>query len=182
MDDSEADVVVTLPDRLRDELRAPMGPVVDGPAALPDDAGPVIAVGDIVTYQFAEANRTPAVAVVDRRTKREAVDPDIWATITDGRRRVEVVNPPGTLTASLLAALVDAIDDPEPTLLLVDGEEDLAALPAIVVAPDGARVVYGQPDTGMVHVTVDDETRATARDLLDRMDGDHDRLGALLSA
>jgi len=32
----------------------------------------------------------------------------------------------------------------------------------------------------MVRVTVDEETRATARDILGRMDGDTDRLWSLL--
>jgi len=40
--------------------------------------------------------------------------------------------------------------------------------------------VYGQPGEGMVAVRVDPETRARVRDLLSRMDGDHDRLWALV--
>ncbi|MFC6726763.1 DUF359 domain-containing protein, partial [Halobium palmae] len=58
--------------------------------------------------------------------------------------------------------------------------EDLATLPAIVAAPLGASVVYGQPDQGMVHVPVTEETKAEARDLLARMDGDVDAALALL--
>jgi len=76
----------------------------------------------------------------------------------------------------------DALDDEAATVLVVDGEEDLAVLPAIVAAPAGASVVYGQPDEGMVHVVVTDETRAHVRELLERMDGDHERLFALLDA
>jgi uncharacterized protein (UPF0218 family) len=33
---------------------------------------------------------------------------------------------------------------------VVDGEEDLLTLPAILYAPDGAFVVYGQPYVGVV--------------------------------
>ncbi len=63
--------------------------------------------------------------------------------------------------------------------MLVDGEEDLA-LPAIVAAPEGASVVYGQPDEGMVHVRVTAEAKAEMRTLLDRFDGDTERFWRLL--
>jgi uncharacterized protein (UPF0218 family) len=92
---------------------------------------------------------------------------------------VTVENPAGTLTEELLDALVAAIDAPAETVLVVEGEEDLAALPAVVAAPDGASVVYGQPDEGMVHVLVDEDVRADALALLERMDGDAERLDVL---
>ncbi len=64
--------------------------------------------------------------------------------------------------------------------MLVDGEEDLVVLPAIMIAPDGASVVYGQPDEGMVHVVVDDEVRREVRALLERFEGDQERFWSLL--
>jgi uncharacterized protein (UPF0218 family) len=65
-------------------------------------------------------------------------------------------------------------------VLDVDGEEDLATLPAVVAAPDGASVVYGQPDEGMVLVEVTPETRAEMRELLGRFEGDVDAALAVL--
>ncbi len=66
-------------------------------------------------------------------------------------------------------------------MIEVTGEEDLAALPAIVAAPDGASVVYGQPGDGMVRVAVTPASRAEARELFEALDGDvdaaYDRLG-----
>ena len=38
--------------------------------------------------------------------------------------------------------------------IVVEGEEDLATLPAILYAPPGSVVVYGQPDEGSVLVKV----------------------------
>ena len=84
------------------------------------------------------------------------------------------------LSADLLAAFSDALDRPGSVLVRVDGEEDLAALPAVLVAPDGAAVVYGQPGEGMVLVTVDEARRDRCRDLLAAMDGDAGRLSAIL--
>ncbi|MFB6155749.1 MAG: GTP-dependent dephospho-CoA kinase family protein [Haloferacaceae archaeon] len=172
--------MLRLPDDLRSAFKEPLGPVyTDVDALLAEAGGPLVAVGDVVTYHLLSAGRDPDVAVVDGLTEREAVDDEVAAVVerewaADAARRVDVENPPATLSAALLEALRDALRDEGPTVLVVDGEEDLATLPAVVAAPDGASVVYGQPGEGMVHVRVDDADRETCRDLLSRMDGDVD--------
>ncbi|MDS0278852.1 GTP-dependent dephospho-CoA kinase family protein [Halomicroarcula sp. S1AR25-4] len=168
-----SDVVLKLPDALRADLKEPMGRLYTDSAALLADAGdPLVAVGDIVTYHLLEAGRVPDVALVDERTKRSAVDAAVSAAIEGFDRRVSVSNPAATLTRALLVAMRDALDGDGTTLVDVDGEEDLAALPAVLAIPDGGSVVYGQPDEGMVLVMPDDATRERVRSLLDRMDGD----------
>ncbi|MFO7834731.1 MAG: GTP-dependent dephospho-CoA kinase family protein [Halohasta sp.] len=176
--------MLRLPDSLRDAFKAPFGPVytdtdellaaVDATAAdAAVDEPPLIAVGDVVTHHLLSADRQPAVAVVDGKTEREAVTEATASTLADPDAATrEVENPPGTLSGALLSALAEAIASPEPVRLVVDGEEDLATLPAIVAAPHGASVVYGQPGDGMVHVAVTDAATDEARALLDRFDGD----------
>jgi uncharacterized protein (UPF0218 family) len=175
--------VVELQPALRSELKEPMGPVfTDADDLLAAAGAPVVAVGDMVTYHLLEADHTPAVALVDERTEREAVDDRVREALNGATfgREVRVENPPATLTAPLLEALVGVVDDEGSALLDVEGEEDLAALPAILAAPDGAGVVYGQPGEGMVLVTVDREARESARGILERMHGDPDRLFGIL--
>lgn len=177
------DPLLELPSTLRAELKAPMGRIYTDAATLASDAGdPLVAVGDIVTYHLLEAGRTPAVALIDHRTERSAVDDEISAAIGGFDRSVAATNPPATLTVDLLEQLRSAIAgaDGTTTLIEVDGEEDLAALPAILLAPPGASVVYGQPEEGMVLVSVDREATERARSLLSRMDGDAGRLWAIL--
>ncbi|MEF8854807.1 MAG: DUF359 domain-containing protein [Haloarculaceae archaeon] len=189
------EVVVSLPADLRPELKEPMGRVYTDAADLLADAGdPIVAVGDVVTYHLLEAGRRPDVALVDERTERTAVDEEITAAIGGFDRDVAVENPPATLSAALLSALSEAVrgageasregsteaPTEATTLIDVDGEEDLATLPAILVAPEGACVVYGQPGEGMVLVQVDRAATERARDLLTRMDGDPRRLFAAL--
>ncbi len=181
-DGAGSDVVVSLPEAMRTELKEPLGPVVTDAERLLADAGdPLVAVGDVVTYHLERAGVTPDVALVDGLTKRETVAPEVEAAVSDDARRVTVTNPAGTLTADLLDALVAAVDAPEKTVIAVSGEEDLAALPAVLAVPEGASVVYGQPDEGMVHVRVDEDARAAVRDILSRMDGDPDRLFDVLA-
>ena len=176
--------MLTLPNSLRDAFKRPLGPVTAdadellaaaaetrGERAAPD--APIVAVGDVVTYHLREAGRVPDVALIDGKTEREAVRAEIETALAavDGRR-IPVENPAASLSAELLEALAAALDDAEPVVIEVTGEEDLAALPAILAAPDGASVVYGQPGEGMVRVAVTPESRAEARELFEALDGD----------
>ena len=176
MTGSDTTTVLRLPEELRDAFKSPLGPVFTDAERLLAAAGdPIVAVGDVVTYHLRRAGRVPDVALIDGKTEREAVDDEIAAALADvdgDDRRVSVANEPATLSAALLTALRDAIAADEPVTLEVTGEEDLAALPAIVAIPVGGSVVYGQPGEGMVLVAVTDEARREARDLLARMDGD----------
>lgn len=175
--------VLELQTDLRAALKEPFGPVsTDTETVLAAAGRPLVTVGDIVTYHVLEADRTPDVALVDERTERATVDDEVSATVRDARfdRVQAVANPPGTITDELLTAVRTALADEGRVLVRVDGEEDLAALPLIAAAPDGASVLYGQPGEGVVHVPVDDAVRKRACSVLDRMDGDFDRVDELL--
>jgi uncharacterized protein (UPF0218 family) len=177
----DADVVLILQYELRSELKKPMGPIYTDTDALLADAGdPIVAVGDVVTYHLLEADRRPDVALVDGKTKREAVEGAVWAAIDGFDHRAEVANPQGTLSADLLTELRAALERESSTVLVVEGEEDLAALPVLAAAPDGASLVYGQPDEGMVLAAVTTGAREGALDILERMEGDPDRLKRIL--
>ncbi|WP_418285773.1 GTP-dependent dephospho-CoA kinase family protein [Halorubrum sp. DTA46] len=184
--------MLTLPDSLRDAFKEPLGPVTTDTeellAAAAETRGsraardaPVVAVGDVVTYHLREAGRVPDVALIDGKTEREAVRSEIESALaTADVRRIAVESPPASLSADLLRAIGSALSASEPVMIVVDGEEDLAALPAIVAAPDGATVVYGQPGEGMVRVAVTPESRAEARELFEALDGDVDGAYELL--
>jgi uncharacterized protein (UPF0218 family) len=172
------ETVASLPRSLRADLREPLGPVYEDVGDLLADAGrPLVTVGDVVTYHVLGADAHPEVAVVDGRTERAAVDDEVAARLADLPRTHAVANEPGTLSATLVAALVEGFE--AGAVVEVDGEEDLAALPAVAAAPDGATVVYGQPGEGMVAVTVDAAARERALDLLACFDVE-DRLWELL--
>jgi len=137
------DAVVELPDSLREELKEPLGPLYTDAGTLLADAGePIVAVGDVVTHHLLQANHRPSVALIDGRTEREAVDEELLSVAGSFERRIEAPNPPGTLTTELLEALAEAISAPVPTVIVVDGEEDLALGCRLRAAGcrDGARV------------------------------------------
>jgi len=169
--------VLELPDDLRGAFKEPFGPVFTDAERLLADPGagsPLVAVGDVVTAHLCAADHPPDVALIDGHTEREAIDESVARRLP--APDVEVSNPPATLSRALLDALFDALDSESPTVIGVDGEEDLAALPAIAATPHGGCVVYGQPGEGMVLVPITEDTQARARDLLSRMTGDADAL------
>jgi uncharacterized protein (UPF0218 family) len=163
--------MLRLPAELRDALKDPMGPVyADAEVLLADAGDPVVAVGDVVSHHLFRAGHAPRVAVVDGLTERAAAPDAVRSSIPSPDLTVD--NEAGTLSRDLLVALRDAIGREGPTVIEVAGEEDLAALPALIVTPLGGSVVYGQPGEGMVLARVDEAARERVRDLLSRMDGD----------
>ncbi|MCQ4333991.1 GTP-dependent dephospho-CoA kinase family protein [Natronomonas sp. F2-12] len=177
-----ATILAKLPAGMRDDLKEPLGEVYTDPGALLAAADePIVAVGDIVTYHLLEAGHRPTVAIVDGKTKRERVERDVLDAIEEFDGRIDVANPQSTITDDLLEAIATALADPEPTVVVVDGEEDLASLPAVLAVPDGGSVVYGQPEEGMVLVPVDPGVRERCRTLIGRMQSDLDRIESVLS-
>ena len=62
------------------------------------------------------------------------------------------------------------------TLIIVNGEEDLFTLPAILYAPVGTSVLYGQPDEGLVVVSVNNSLKTKVRNILIEMGFDENIL------
>lgn len=161
-----------LPDELRPRLKEPLGPVHDADEAYETlrKALFVITIGDVTTLEMVERGIEPRVAVVDFKTQREKDDDLRQQLIQVGERTVEVDNPAAEITSELWDALAKAIGEDVPTLIKVTGEEDLATLPAVLLAPEGAFVAYGQPGEGVVTIEVDDETREMVKTILAEME------------
>ena len=160
-----------LPEAMREELRRPLGPVLSGVDAFAAvrTARRVVTVGDASTIDLVTHGRIPDIAVIDFKTKREASDALRARAQAIGGRVLTAVNPAGTLTRDTWAALDEAFKSGERVRIEVLGEEDLAALAAIDLAPEGTAVLYGMPDAGVVLVWADARAKAAVRDLLARM-------------
>ena len=65
----------------------------------------------------------------------------------------------------LIEALGLALADP-PTLIYVEGEEDLAVIPLVMAADEGGVVLYGQPGEGVVVREVDGKAKEKAKEML----------------
>ncbi len=155
-----------LPDEMRKELAEPLGPIIEDFEIDSLHGEYIISVGDVCSITLYQRGIMPHLAVVDGKTKRSShLDLDDISA----EKTVTVRNPEATITAELWNAVKNAMESEERTLIKVDGEEDLASLVCISLAPDGAYVVYGIPDEGMCVVKVDEKTRKKANDALSRM-------------
>ncbi len=170
--------IYCLPDELRAELRKLHGELYRGDGAetamqiIRDLNKPtkIISVGDIVTFNLLNAGLVPNISFVDDRTKRgPASDHVMLGTKHPRFQTITVENPPGTITEALLHEVSRAMGSENPVRIFVRGEEDLAALPAIAMAPLSSVVIYGLPEEGAVLVRVTEQKKKEIQSFLGRM-------------
>lgn len=116
----------------------------------------LVTVGDVVTATAIRYKIIPKLSIVDFKTKRDEILPSMpnkWD------RRISVRNEPGSISVDLWNSIETAFKSKGNTLIEVDGEEDLASIPAILMAPDGAIVIYGVPDKGIAVYEVGEHLR-----------------------
>ncbi|MEK9652013.1 MAG: pantetheine-phosphate adenylyltransferase [Poseidonia sp.] len=165
--------------RAEPELKSPMGVLYPGPEAAPDmamlaaledidlEGSIVVAVGDVTVATMLDVGVVPDVALVDGQTKRQALSKEAQVNVSVFAHVLHATNPAGVLTPSMLETLKEALLMDEPTVVVVDGEEDLAPLFVHLLAPVHAVVLYGQPSQGVVVQTSRLETKQRCRRLLE---------------
>jgi len=161
-----------LPANLRSKLARPLGKLFEADAIekpafakVVTESPMVVTVGDRVTETIGRMGRAPDVQIVDgleNRSKRRL--PDVPSS-----RTIRVSNPPATITETAIAGIKDAFKGRKPVRVLVDGEEDLLAIPAVVLAPLSATVFYGQPGVGIVLVKATPAAKSRNRAYLVKM-------------
>ncbi|HXV45497.1 MAG TPA: GTP-dependent dephospho-CoA kinase family protein [Nitrososphaera sp.] len=134
-------------------------------ASMLKGAKKVIAVGDATTERLVSFGITPDMVVIDgmeRRSKRSY-------SANYNAKELRCTNTAGTISKEAVKVLQEALKSQSPVRVLVDGEEDMLALPVFATAPDGSAVLYGQPLEGLVVVTITPGKRKQAKDLMDRI-------------
>ncbi len=124
----------------------------------------VIAVGDVTVATILQEGYTPDVMIVDGITKRGPYGEQFSAA-----QEFTFYNPAAVIYPEAWSTIDTAIHEPEKSLVMVEGEEDLMGFPAVILAPNGAAVLYGQPDVGIVWIPVNVENKKIARILLEEM-------------
>jgi uncharacterized protein (UPF0218 family)/phosphopantetheine adenylyltransferase len=129
-----------------------------------DSPAQVITVGDVTTATILEEGYTPQVMIVDGITKRGSFEKRFSAGA-----EFLIYNPAAAIYPEAWSTIATAINNDQPTLVKVDGEEDLLGFPAVLLAPEGSVMLYGQPDIGIVWVPVNRENQKLARELLEQI-------------
>ncbi len=126
-----------------------------------------ISIGDETTNNLLNADLIPKIGIIDniieRKTSKHSIE---YNAVT-----LNTVNPPGTITDELWATIQKSFDiaPKSNVLIVVEGEEDLAVIPCVLMAPEGSLILYGQPGEGVVLVETD-KVKETAEEMLDNFE------------
>lgn len=126
----------------------------------------IISVGDVTTQLLIDNQILPDLAIIDERVQREESK-----IVTLDSFQVEIVkNPAGTISKNSWKKIISSLEIYENKIIIkITGEEDLLVLPVILEAPLNSKVLYGQPNEGLVVVTVTEEIKNKVQRLLLRM-------------
>ncbi len=126
----------------------------------------IITVGDVSTQTILNRGLIPNLAIIDERVQRnrsEIVDMSKFTV-------VEVTNPAGTITSAAWNMIQKILKQDDIKIIIkISGEEDLLVLPAIYETPYNSKVLYGQPNEGLVVVTVTEEIKKKVKNLIQKM-------------
>jgi len=166
---------LTLTPKLRRELKHPIGTLITGSPEktmrelhkLIQKEKPtcIISVGDVVSQNMLKQGIQPRIIIVDNRVMRQSSKPISAAAY----KQITVKNPAGTLTPQTWVAIEQVLKEKQPVLMLVEGEEDLLTLVAVLEAPEDSLVVYGQPHEGVVVVKADKATKEKVHQIVEAM-------------
>ncbi len=164
---SELDKPLILRESTRKKLQRVYGKLISE-KEIKELEGKIIAVGDIVAATLLKLGKKPQIVIVDYRTKRERFENNLVRNYGDCV--VKVSNPPGRITPELWNAVRNAVQSEKSWRIEVEGEEDLAVIPAVHFAPLGAIVIYGMPNTGVIMIKVSEKDKEEVRKIIKEME------------
>ncbi len=162
-----------LPENLREQLKIPLGDLIKEEEVNKENIlnkinseSITITVGDKTTENIIHFGITPQIQIIDGLEKRSQRIVPADDTINTN---LSCRNPPGEITEESMQIIQKAFSCESPVRITVDGEEDLLVIPACIFAPENSVVMYGQPNEGLVIVTITPEIRAKVQKILDTM-------------
>ena len=162
-----------LSDDLRDQLKNPLGNLVSDNDPNKENIikkitaeSIIITVGDRTTENILQLGLKPQIQIIDGLEKRSECAVPADDTINT---KLSCKNPPGEITEESIQVIQKAFSSEPPVRITVDGEEDLLVIPVCIHAPENSVVMYGQPNEGLVIVTITPEIRAKVQKILDVM-------------
>jgi hypothetical protein len=163
---------IKMPENLRPILQKPLGQVLKDTKQLLQLINQLeypflIAVGDIIVESLLKEKIDPEVKIIDFRSRREDISPKFKIKMSD---QIKNSNKPGTInlktTDIIKTKLNEALRKKSKSWIIVDGEEDLLTLPAILFAPLDSLVLYGHWMHGIIAVNVDEKIKEKIKEIV----------------
>ncbi|MBI4137366.1 pantetheine-phosphate adenylyltransferase [Candidatus Roizmanbacteria bacterium] len=175
------DVDLKLPEPLRKTLKKPLGDRIEQPTDLKKKkTSLLISVGDASAVKLISYSIKPAIVVLDGMIQKKKVftEEQIRRLVGSQYQFIRTTNLAGNITVDLVRALKKALDayisQKKRTVIFIRGEDDLAVLPAVYLAPLESRVLYGQPPLpgrspkpGLISITVSEKSKNQIGKLLE---------------
>ena len=169
-------IAYSLTPELRIKLKKPLGTLIRGSFVetmkifkdMTEKEKPavIVSVGDTVSKNLAKNHVFPQLSIVDNRVMRR----NIQSIPLPAEKTIHVKNPPGTITEEALGAIQEALKSNCRAKIVVDGEEDLLTLIAVLYSPENSFVIYGQPYEGVVVVKAINQKKAEVAAILKAME------------
>jgi len=163
-----------LPNNIRHLLKEPVGQLVNERELINvlRSEKYIVSIGDIVTYTILKNEIKPIICIIDFKTRRGKCSSDIVKIIKSfGKKNILIKNPSGTISDELWDILKDSLKNYKNISLRIeiDGEEDLASLAVVYLAPSDVTIIYGLPDKGVLIIKPTSENKRKAKQILDKM-------------
>ena len=154
-----------VPEEALEILREPQGKLISK-AELQKLKGTIVSVGDETTLSLIEAGINPKLSIVDFKIKRKPIDEEKKLKLKNWAVKIlKAKNPKGFISLDSWKKIKESIQL-ENALLIVEGEEDLLALACFFLFPEGTKILYGQPDKGLVLMDVNNKKKQDYANLL----------------
>ena len=169
-------IIYVVTPEMRLKFKEPFGKLIEGSfsetmknlAAIVKEEKPpkIVTVGDTVSRNLHKNQIIPQLSITDNKSMRRETSPLSFPAKT----LIKLKNPQGTITKEAVIAIRDALNVERQVHILVDGEEDLLTLVAVLYAPENSLIIYGQPRRGIVAVKVTPEKKAETERILKAME------------
>jgi uncharacterized protein (UPF0218 family) len=156
-----------VPDKNRELFKEPLGrDLKEEEMKVIGKKPKMITVGDRVSLTAIKQGIIPDLSIYDGKTERRVMTEFADIVKKEGWDETVVKNEAGTITAELITAIKNALNGKK-EIIRVEGEEDLAVLPCILLFPEGTNIIYGWPGKGMKLIVTDENIRKKARHLME---------------
>ncbi|MDR1954730.1 MAG: GTP-dependent dephospho-CoA kinase family protein [Candidatus Methanoplasma sp.] len=156
-----------VPEKSREFFKEPLGrDLKEEELTVIDRRSKMITVGDVVSLTAVKYGVTPDLSIYDGMTERREMTEFASLVKEKGWKETVVKNEAGMITAGLITAIKNALNGKN-EIIRVDGEEDLATIPCILLSPEGTNIIYGWPGKGMMLVVTDEKIRKKAQTLME---------------
>lgn len=125
----------------------------------------IICIGDETSRELLKLGIKPKICIYDCKIMRKEI-PIPEEIKNFNAEEIEVRNPAGEITEELYNAIEKSLKSNSNVKIHVIGEEDLAALVVISLAPLNSLVLYGQPKKGIAFIEVDEKIKKRVSKIL----------------